>query len=107
MIGYFLLSQDFSTGNIVKLILYTLLLVASNIYVYPKASSFELKDGTISALTLVFFSLISLLAAAIDNPGISYFLSHRENFILLIILLLSVGLILKREILGRIIKNGR
>src|SRR3989344_4638147 len=97
-IGYFLLSQDFTTGNIIKFILYCLILVASNIYLYPKASTLEIKDGTISALFLVFFSLISLLGVAIDHPGISYFISHRENFILLLILILSIGIILKQEI---------
>lgn len=107
-IGYFILSQDFTTGNIVKFILYCLILVASNIYLYPKASTLEIKDGTISALFLVFFSLISLLAGAVDHPGISYFISHRENFILLLILIFSIGVILKQEILGRIaIKDGK
>lgn len=102
MIGYLILSQDFTTGNTVKLILYTVMLVASNIYLYPKVSSLEIKDGTITALFLIFFTPISLLANAIDHPGISYFVSHKENFILLFILIISVGFILKREIVGRI-----
>ena len=107
-IGYFILSQDFTTGNIIKFILYCLILAASNIYLYPKASTLEIKDGTISALFLVFFSLISLLAGAIDHPGISYFISHRENFILLLILFFSIAIVLKQEILGRIaIKDGK
>lgn len=101
-IGYFLLSQEFSTGNIVKFILYCLMLAASNIYLYPKAGALEIKDGTISALFLVFFSLISLLGGAIDHPGISYFISHKENFILLLILFISIVIVLKQEILGRI-----
>ena len=108
MIGYFLLSQDFTIGNIVKLVLYSVLLIASNVYLYPKASSLEIKDGTISVLFLLFFALISLLAIAIDHPGTNYFLSHKENFILLFILVVSVTLILKQEIIGRIaIKDGK
>ncbi|MBI4097609.1 MAG: prolipoprotein diacylglyceryl transferase [Candidatus Levybacteria bacterium] len=108
IIGYFILSQDFTTGNIVKLVLYVVMLAASNIYLYPKASSLEIKDGTISALFLAFFSLTSLLGGAIDNPGINYFVTHRENFILLFIMSVSIGFILKREIVGRInIKDGR
>ena len=107
-IGYFLLSQDFTTGNIIRFILYCLILIASNIYLYPKASVLEIKDVTTSALFLVFFSLISLLAGAIDHPGTAYFISHRENFILLLILILSIGIILKQEIVGRIaIKDGK
>lgn len=108
VIGYFLLSQDFTVGNIVKLVLYSVLLIASNVYLYPKASSLEIKDGTISFLFLIFFALISLLASAIDHPGTNYFLSHKENFILLFILVVSVSLILKQEIIGRIaIKDGK
>ncbi len=108
VIGYFLLSQDFTVGNIVKLVLYSVLLIASNVYLYPKASSLEIKDGTISFLFLIFFALISLLVSAIDHPGTNYFLSHRENFILLSILVVSVSLILKQEIIGRIaIKDGK
>lgn len=108
MIGYFILSQDFTTGNIVKLILYTIMLAASNIYLYPKASSLEIKDGTITALFLTFFALISLLANAIDHPGVNYFATHKENFILLFMLIISVGFILKQEIVGRIaIKDGK
>lgn len=107
-VGYFLLSQDFATGNIVKFISYSLILFASNIYLYPKASSLEIKDGTTSALFLVFFSLISLLASAIDNPGTFYFISHKENFILLAILFFSLGIIIKQELTGRIsLKNGK
>ncbi len=107
-VGYLLLSQEFTLGNLVRLVLYGLILAASNIYLYPKASALEIKDGTISALFLVFFSLISLLAVAIDHPGISYFISHKENFILLSILFFSIVIILKQEILGRIaIKDGK
>jgi prolipoprotein diacylglyceryltransferase len=108
MVGYFFLSQDFSPGNFVRLTLYTLLLVGSNIYLYPKASSLELKDGTISAIFLVFFSLISLLTTAINNPGVNYFISHRENFILFAILLISMGIIIRQEIIGRTsIRGGK
>lgn len=107
-IGYFLLSQDFTTGNIVKFALYTLILFASNIYLYPKASSLEIKDGSISALFLAFFTLISLLSSAIDHPGTSYFITHKENIVLLVILFVSLGIIIKQELTGRIsLKNGK
>ncbi|MBI2621527.1 MAG: prolipoprotein diacylglyceryl transferase [Candidatus Levybacteria bacterium] len=107
-VGYLLLSQEFTSGNLVKLILYGLILTASNIYLYPKASLFEIKDGTISALFLVFFSLISLLTRAIDHPGTMNFITYRENFVLLLILISGVLFILKQEIIGRIsIKDGK
>jgi|SRR3989344_9282221 len=107
-VGYFFLSQDITAGNFIKLALYVLIFFVSNIYLYPKASSLEIKDGTISGLFLVFFSLISLLGRAVDNPGVSYFISHKENFILLFILLFSTSFILKQEIVGRLsFKNGK
>lgn len=107
-LGYFLLSQNFSLGTNVKFVLYCLILIASNIYLYPKARSLEIKDGTTGALFLAFFSLISLLSMAIDNPGVNYFINHKENFILLGILIVSIITIIKQELTGRIsIKNGK
>lgn len=106
LIGYFLLSQDLTPGGILRLILYLIVFFVANIYLYPKANSLELKDGSSSVLFLIFFSLISLLCISVDNPGISYFVSHRENFILLGILIISVTLIVKQEITGRL-GNGK
>lgn len=102
LMGYFLLSQDITTGGIMKLVFYTIILFTANIYLYPRLSALEIKDGTLSFLFLIFFSLISLLTIAIDNPGYEYFISHRENFILLGILVIGILLTLKQEIAGRI-----
>ena len=107
LIGYSLLSHDITTGNTVKLVMYSIILIFSNIYLYPKAGALEIKDGTLSMLFLVFFSLTSLLGTAIDHPGIRYFLTHRENFILLFILIVSIIFIIKQEIIERINFNGR
>lgn len=108
LIGYFLLSKDITIGNTVKLAMYVIILIFSNIYLYPKARALEIKDGTLSVLFLIFFSLISLLGSAVDNPGIKYFLSHRENLVLIIILIASIGLLLKLELIGRaFIRNGK
>ncbi len=105
--GYFLLSHDITIGNTVKLIMYLIILIFSNIYLYPKASILEIKDGTQSMLFLVFFSLTSLLGAAIDHPGINYFLTHKENFILLLVLVVSIIFVIKQEIIERISFDGK
>lgn len=107
LIGYILLSQEITIGNIAKLVLFTTIFLTSSIYLYPKANALEIKDGTLSMLFLIFFSLISLLGSAIDHPGINYFITHKENFILLFILSFSLVLLVKQELIGRIpIKNG-
>jgi hypothetical protein len=77
-------------------------LVASTVFLYPKASALEIKQGTMSILFLIFFSLTLLLGNAINNPGLINFRTHSENFILLGMLVVSVGLILRQEITGRI-----
>lgn len=107
-LGYFLLSRSLSAGGLFELIGYSVILIFASIYLFPKSSTLELKDGTVSLLFIIFFSLISLLGDAIDHAGIYYFTHHLENFILLIMLIISVILISKQEIFGRIkTKNAR
>lgn len=108
LIGFFILSGDFTIGGLIKLIFFTAALVVANIYLYPKASAFEIKDGTISILFLIFFSLTLLLTNAIDNPGINSFINRKENFVLIFMLILGVVFLVKQEIIERIPKtNGK
>jgi len=108
LIGYFLLSQEFSVGGTVKLVLFAVMALAANLYLYPKANSLEIKDGGISVLFLIFFSLIMLLTSAIDNPGISNFVDQKENLIYLAMMAIGIILIIKQEISGRIkIKHAK
>lgn len=108
LIGYLLLSQDFSIGALVKLIIFTIIALAANLYLYPKASSLEIKDGSISSLFLIFFSLTMLLTYAIDNSGLNNFINHKENFIYLALLGIGIVLLLKLEIHGkRKSRNGK
>ncbi len=102
LVGYFILSRDFTPGGIVRLIIYLVIFVSANIFLYPKAPSLEMKEGTSSILFLIFFSLTALLSSAIDHPGVGYFTTHLENFIELAILVFSVILLLRQEIIGRI-----
>lgn len=106
--GYFLLAQEFTTGGLVKLIIYVVVLFIANIYLYPKAHALEIKDGTISILFLIIFSSASLLGNAINNPGVSGFLGNKENIILILILLVGAILLVKQEIGGRLsFKNAK
>ncbi|TXG75725.1 hypothetical protein E6Q11_06985 [Candidatus Dojkabacteria bacterium] len=102
LIGFFILSGEFTIGGLIKLILFTAALVIANIYLYPKASALEIKDGTISILFLIFFSAIMLLTNAIDNPGLNSFINHKENFVLISMLIVGVILLVKQEITTRI-----
>jgi prolipoprotein diacylglyceryltransferase len=108
LLGYFLLSQEFSIGGTVKLVLFLIIAFAANLYLHPKASSLEIRDGSISILFLIFFSLTMLLTGAIDHPGINYFISHKENLVYLAMLAIGIILIIKQETTGRIKpKNAR
>lgn len=108
LIGYFLLSGDFSVGGLVKLILFTIIAVFANLYLQPKASTLEIRDGSISILFLIFFSLTMLLTNAIDQTGIQNFINRKENFLYLGFLLLGVLLIVKQEMRGKgRSKNGK
>jgi prolipoprotein diacylglyceryltransferase len=101
LVGYFLLSGDFSLGGLVKLIMFTVIALAANLYLHPKASSLEIKDGSISILFLIFFSLTMLLTNAIDNPGTSYFIHHKENIVYMVLLAVGVILFAKQELTGK------
>lgn len=108
LIGYFIFSQDITTGNTIKLAIFTLISIFTNLYLYPKARALEIKDGTLSILFLIFYSLVFLLGMSIDNPGTKNFISHKENFVLISILIFSLLTLLKNELVGRVfIKNGK
>jgi len=107
-LSYMILSSSLTIGAFIRLILYVFIFICFNFYLYPKSIQLEIKEGTKSILFLIFFSLISLLGNAVDNPGIAPFLSNKENFLLLGILFVSLMLLLKQEIIGRIsFKNGK
>jgi len=99
---YMIFSTNFSTGALVRLVLYILLFVGFNFLLYPKSSRFELKDGSKGLIFLVFFSLISLLTATINSPGIEAFKGNKENFVNILILLISSIIFAKQELVGKI-----
>lgn len=101
LLGYFLLSGDYSIGGWVKLGLFTAIALAANLYLHPKASSLEIRDGSISILFLIFFSLTMLLTSAIDNSGVNYFINHKENLVYLSLLVVGIIFIIRQEMMGR------
>lgn len=101
LIGYIFLSGLHTHGQIVRLVLLILLLLFTNLYLYPKAHSLEIKDGSLSMIFVIFYSLISLLSTSMDNPGLNNFIANKENFLQIGILIVAVLLIGRQEILGR------
>lgn len=107
LMGYLLLSQDFTVGGLVKLIIFTIIALAANLYLYPKANSLEIKDGSISFLFLIFFSLTMLLTNAIDHSGINNFIMRKENFIFLALLIIGIVLLVRQEVLRKGKRNAK
>jgi len=108
LIGYFLLSGDLSLGGIVRLVLFTIIAAGVNLYLQPKAKSLEIKDGSISILFLIFFSLTMLLTSSIDKTGIGNFIGNKQNFIYSAFLILGMVLFIKQEMIGRKVnKSGK
>lgn len=101
-IGYMTLSGSFAQGQMVRLVLFALFLIVTNIYLYPKAHSLEIKDGSLSMIFIIFYTLISLLSNSIDHPGVKNFVDNKENFLQIILLIIGVVLILRQEVMGRI-----
>lgn len=102
LVGYVLLSGLSMEGQFVRIGLLCLLLVFTNFYLYPKAHSLEIKDGSLSMIFVIFYALISLFSSSIDNPGVSNFINNKENFIQIAVLIAGAILIIKQEFLGRI-----
>lgn len=108
LIGYFLLSGEYSVGGMVKLVLFIIIAIAANLYLYPKASSLKIKDGSISILFIIFFSLTMLLTNAIDYSGINNFTNNKQNLFYMAFLVLGIILIIKQESKGKIkTKNAK
>jgi prolipoprotein diacylglyceryltransferase len=108
ILGYMFLSQNFSKDLLISLTLFIIIGLAANMYLHPKASSLQIKDGSISILFMIFYSLVMLLINAISHPGINNFLFYKVNFILLFMLVLGIVLIFKQEaMIGIKFKPGK
>lgn len=101
LIGFFILSGEYSVGGLVKLIMFTVIGLFANLYFYPKARSLEIKDGSISILFLIFLSLTMLLTASIDYSGINNFIKNPQSMFYILILISGIVMFIKQELMGR------
>lgn len=63
----------------------------------PKLLSGKFKEGTITFLFLISFSLVSLIANAFAKISILEYFRNLENIILILIFLLSLGVLIRHE----------
>ena len=106
-LGYFMLSEGgFSAVKAGSLVgTYLVLFVIFLRFLLPQLLNGKLKEGTIGLLFLICFSIVSLISNAFPKINIPDFFKNFENLILLVILLSSIGLLIKQENLLLKIKN--
>lgn len=100
-LGYLFLSladSEVKHPHIVGLIVtYIILLAVVLKFALPLLLSGKLKDGTISLIFLISFSIISLIENAIDRGGQKLFSTGIEDFILVLILIVSGVFLFRQE----------
>ena len=108
-LGYFMLSEyGFSvirTGSLV--IIYLILFVVFLRFLLPQLLNGKFKEGTITFLFLIFFSLINLVSNAFPKINILDYFKNFENLILIATLIASTVLLIRQENLLSKIKKLR
>ena len=98
-LGYYLFSEDsFSiirAGSLV--ITYLVLFVIFLRFLLHRLLSGKLKEGTITFLFLICYSIVSLVANAFPKINIPDFFKNFENLIIIVILIASVAFLIKQE----------
>jgi len=98
-IGFLLFSEE--GMDMVKIsflaIIYFVLFIIFLKFFLSRLLTGKFKEGTISLLFLICFSLINLISNAFSKISILDYLKNFENIILILILFLSVGVIIWRE----------
>lgn len=110
-IGYFLFSgENLSTLRIViQAVSYSILFVIFLKFFLPRLLNGKFKEGTITLIFLICFSIVSLISSAFSKIGILEYFSNFENIILIIILLVSGGVLVRQEnlFLKKELKKGK
>lgn len=108
-LGYYLFSEDsFSIIRAGSLVVTYLILFVIFLRVFlPQLLNGKLKEGTITFLFLICYSIVSLVGNALPKINIPDFFKNFENLILIAILLSSIGLVVKQENLLLKIKQFR
>lgn len=98
-LGDFLFAEnDFYAIKTVSIaIAYLVLFIIFLRFLLPQLLNGKFKEGTISLVFLVCFSLINLISNALPKINVSDYFKNFENLILIMILLVSSALIFKQE----------
>lgn len=108
-LGYFMFSEDgFSviragSSGITYLILFVIFLR----FLLPQLLNGKLKEGTITFLFLICFSIVSLISNVFPKINILDFFKNFENLILIIILFSAIVLLIRQENLLLKVRNLR
>jgi len=101
LLGFFILAgKGYFSIFILSFLVYLIMLVFFIKILLPFSVRGRIKNGSLSAIFLFCFSIITFLSGIISNFK-NFRLVSLENFIILILLLASVTLILKQEIVGK------
>ena len=98
-LGYFMLSEDsFSVIRAGSLVItYLILFIIFLRFLLPNLLSGKLKEGTISLVFLVSFSLVNLISNAYPKLNIMDYFKNLENIILVVTLITSLAMLVKQE----------
>ncbi len=107
-LGYFMLSEDGSVIRMGSLVItYLILFVVFLRFLLPQLLNGKFKEGTITLIFLISFSLINLVSNAFPTINILDFAKNFENLILLATLIASTAFLIRQEDLLSKIKKLR
>lgn len=99
ILGYFMFSEDsfsaIKAGSLV--VAYLILFVIFLRFLLPQLLNGKFKEGTITFLFLISFSIVNLISNTFLKINFLDFFKNPENIILILILVASIGLIVKQE----------
>ncbi len=95
LLGYFMFSEEgiFVVKTVSQAVSYFILFIIFLKFFLPRLLSGKFKEGTITFLFLVCFSLINLISNALPRINILDYFKNFENTILILIFLLSIGML--------------
>lgn len=98
-LGYFMFSEDgFSVIQTASLVItYLILFIIFLRFLLPQLLNGKLKEGTITIIFLICFSVVSIISNAFPTINVLDFFKNFENLILLAILIASIALLVKQE----------
>ncbi|MDP2637507.1 MAG: hypothetical protein Q8P26_00405 [Candidatus Levybacteria bacterium] len=98
-LGYFMFSEDgFPFIKASALVFtYLILFIIFLRLILPQLLNGKLKEGTITYLFLICFSVVSLISNAFPKFNLLSYVKNFENMLLILILFLSLGMLMKYE----------